>query len=123
MLQSLRRPLAQLLFCQGCCCGRTDRGKPELPVEKLKAAWAEHKLNRSVQLTISGCLGPCEQTNVTLLLTPNEQIWLGQLAGEDVYEAFIQWAKDCEAAEACVPLPDVLESQRLSRWATREAVG
>ena len=28
------------------------------------------KLNRTIQLTISGCLGPCDVPNVALLLTP-----------------------------------------------------
>jgi hypothetical protein len=118
MLTTLRHPLAQLIFCQGCCCGRTDRSKPELPVEKLKAAWSERKLNRTVQLTISGCLGPCELTNVTLLLTPDEQIWLGELEGDAVYDAFIQWAIDCQASGKRVPLPAILEAQRLNLWGT-----
>ncbi len=66
-----RRPLAQLVFCQGCCCGRTDRGRPEVPVGRLKEVWKGEKLNRSVQLTISGCLGPCDRANVALVITPD----------------------------------------------------
>ena len=39
-----RTALAQLVFCQGCCCGRVDRGRPALdkagevadPVERLR---------------------------------------------------------------------------------------
>jgi hypothetical protein len=59
-LTTRRQALAQLAFCRGCCCGRTDRGRPEVPVERLKQIWAAEKLNRTVQLTISGCLGPCD---------------------------------------------------------------
>jgi hypothetical protein len=117
-LTTKRRPLAQLLFCQGCCCGRTDRDRPELPVERLKAAWSSGKLNRTVQLTISGCLGPCDLTNVTAVLTPDEQIWLGGLEGDAVYDAFIQWAKDCQEAGNRLPLPELLESHRFERWTT-----
>jgi len=69
-LATNRQPLAQLVFCQGCCCGRTDRGRPELPVARLKDVWQTEKLNRSVQLTISGCLGPCDLANVALLIAP-----------------------------------------------------
>jgi hypothetical protein len=58
------KALGGIVFCQGCCCGRTDRGRPELPVERLKAAWKADKLNQAVQLTISGCLGPCDVPNV-----------------------------------------------------------
>ena len=28
---------AQVLLCKGCCCGKTDRGLPEVPVERIKA--------------------------------------------------------------------------------------
>jgi cobaltochelatase CobN len=63
------RSPAQLLLCKGCCCGRTDRGLPEVPVERIKAAWKAEKLNRGVQLTISGCLGPCDLPNVAVLVT------------------------------------------------------
>ena len=52
-----RAAIAQVACCVGCCCGRTDCGFPAVPVERLKAVWKEEKLNRTVQLTISGCLG------------------------------------------------------------------
>jgi hypothetical protein len=55
-----RQVLGQLVLCKGCCCGRTDRGLPEVPVERIKEIWQREKLNRSIQLTISGCLGPCD---------------------------------------------------------------
>lgn len=122
-METRKKPLAHLLFCQGCCCGRTDRGKPDLPVEALKAAWAAGKLNRTVQLTISGCLGPCDLTNVTLLLTPDEQVWLGGLEGEGVYEAFVRWAQDCHAAGERRPLPAVLEAHRFERWPVAASEG
>jgi hypothetical protein len=121
-MQTLRQALAQLVFCEGCCCGRTDRGKPELPVEKLKTAWREGRLNRTVQLTISGCLGPCDLTNVTLLLTQDEQIWLGRLEGEEIYDEIIAWAKASDASGKLLPLPKVLESQRFTRWAVASEV-
>lgn len=117
MLTTKRQPLAQLLFCQGCCCGRVDRGKPELPVEALREAWRLGKWNRTVQLTISGCLGPCDLTNVTLLLTPTEQIWLGQLEGEACYDELVSWVAACDLAGQLVPLPETLTSHRVERWA------
>ena len=58
---------AQVLLCRGCCCGKTERGYPEVPADRIKAAWKGEKLNRSVQLTISGCLGPCDLANVALV--------------------------------------------------------
>jgi hypothetical protein len=116
-----RQALAQLLFCEGCCCGRTDRGKPELPVERLKTAWREHKLNRVVQLTISGCLGPCDKTNVTLLLTRGGQRWIGNISGDADYDALIAWAVESAAGNAMMPLPERFHDRVFERW-TSEAV-
>ncbi len=118
-LVTKRRPLAQLVFCQGCCCGRTDRGHPEVPVGRLKAAWKEEKLNRSVQLTISGCLGPCDLANVALVITPDGNEWLGGLAGNEVYEALIAWARECHREERLLPLPAALDALRFERFGPR----
>jgi len=115
-LVTKRRPLAQLVFCQGCCCGRTDRGHPEVPVGRLKAVWKEEKLNRSVQLTISGCLGPCDLANVALLIITNGNQWFGKLAGDAVYEALIAWAQACHREERLVPLPAALAALRFDRF-------
>jgi hypothetical protein len=115
-LASRVRSLGQLVFCQGCCCGRTDRGKPELPVGLLKAVWKQERLNRTIQLTISGCLGPCDLTNVTLAITPAGVVWLGGLAGAAVYERLIAWARACHADGRLLPLPADLEAHRFERF-------
>jgi cobaltochelatase CobN len=114
-----RRPLSQLVFCQGCCCGRTDCGHPEVPVGRLKAVWKDEKLNRSVQLTISGCLGPCDVANVALVITPDANRWLGGLAGDAVYEALIGWARECHRAGRPVPLPAEFDALRFDRFGPR----
>lgn len=115
-LVTKRQPLAQLVFCEGCCCGRTDRGHPEVPVGRLKAVWKEEKLNRSVQLTISGCLGPCDLANVALVITPDENQWFGRLAGNDVYESLIAWAQECHREGRLVPLPEAFDALRFERF-------
>ena len=119
-LVTKRKPLAQLVFCQGCCCGRTDRGHSEVPVGRLKAGWKAEKLNRSVQLTISGCLGPCDLANVALVITPSGNEWLGGLAGDAVYEALISWARECHREGRLVPLPDGFEARRFERFEPRK---
>jgi hypothetical protein len=116
-LTSNRRPLAQLVFCQGCCCGRTDRGRPDLPVERLKQVWKAEKLNRTVQLTISGCLGPCDLANVTLVVTAAGNRWYGTLTGDAVYDGLIDWARTCQAAGEVVPLPESLAPFRFDPFA------
>jgi cobaltochelatase CobN len=119
-LTTKRLALAQLVFCQGCCCGRTDRGRPELPADQLKEIWKGEKLNRTVQLTISGCLGPCDVPNVALVMLPEGNVWLGGMAGEAVYEALVVWARACHAEGRVVPLSERLESLRFERFQTEE---
>lgn len=116
MLTTKRRPLAQLVFCQGCCCGRTDRGRPELPVEMLKGVWNAEKLNSSVQLTISGCLGPCDLANVALVIAPGGNRWLGGMAGDAAYEAIVRWARDCHRGSRLLPLPDGFDDRQFERF-------
>lgn len=116
-----RTALAQLVFCQGCCCGRTDRGRPELPVEQLKNVWRAEKLNRSVQLTISGCLGPCDLANVALVMVPDGNVWLGGMAGEAVYKSLTTWVRSCHAESRVLPLPDELNDLRFERLRTEGA--
>jgi (2Fe-2S) ferredoxin len=107
---------AQLLLCKGCCCGRTDRGLPEVPVERIKAAWKAEKLNRGVQLTISGCLGPCDLPNVAVLVTASGVEWYGRLDAPAHYDALIDWARSCLEAGTALPAPAALASFRFERF-------
>ena len=109
------RSLGQLVFCQGCCCGRTDRGHPEVPVEGLKAVWKAEKLNRTIQLTISGCLGPCDLTNVAAVVLPGEQVWLGRLVTAD-YARLVGWVRECGTAGRLLPLPAWCDPHRFERF-------
>ncbi len=88
-----------------------------LPVERLQAVWKSEQLNRTIQLTISGCVGPCDLANVTLVLTPAETIWLGGLVGDEVYEQLIGWARACDSAGRLLPLPQALDAHRFERYA------
>lgn len=116
---SKRRAFAQLILCKGCCCGRTDRGHPEVPVDHLKAAWKAGALNKAVQLTISGCVGPCDVTNVAVVVTPNGTRWYGHLGGEADYEALICWARRCREAGGVLPMPPSFDSRRFE-WFVSE---
>ena len=112
-----KRPtLAQVLICLGCCCGRTDRGKPAVPVGWLKAQWKEHKLLRVIHLSISGCLGPCDIANVVSIVTPLQTIWLGNLTSETQYEALFDWALACAEVNQVLPLPVELQAFVFERF-------
>ena len=111
----------QLLLCKGCCCGKTESGKPEVPVDRIKAAWKAEKLNKTIQLTISGCLGPCERPNVAVMLDKHGSAWLGDLAGDAHYDALIEWARASAAAGGMLPVPESLEPYRFDRFPERAA--
>jgi cobaltochelatase CobN len=89
---------------------------PEVPVERLKAIWRREKLNRTIQLTISGCLGPCDVPNVVMILTPAGSEWLGLIDGDADYDLLIEWARACDSDDALVPLPERLLAHRFHRF-------
>ncbi|HWB10701.1 MAG TPA: hypothetical protein VG826_15840 [Pirellulales bacterium] len=107
---------AQVVLCRGCCCGQTERGFPPVPVDRIKAIWKGEKLNRSVQLTVSGCLGPCDVPNVVLVLTAAGPQWFANIAGDLVYEMLVDWARRCAASQSALPLPVDLDAHRLERF-------
>ncbi|MBM4023571.1 MAG: (2Fe-2S) ferredoxin domain-containing protein, partial [Planctomycetes bacterium] len=115
-LATKRTPLAQVVFCQGCCCGRTDRGRPALPVEMLKSVWKSEKLNQTVQLTISGCLGPCDLANVALIISPDGNEWIGGMAGDAVYESLVEWARECHREGRLLLLPTEYNDRQFERF-------
>jgi hypothetical protein len=110
---------AQVLVCAlGCCCGRTDRNKPPVPVDYLKREWKARRLNPRVQLTMTGCLGPCDLVNVVGILSAEGMTWLGGLTEPWHFEALIDWATAVHTAGNPLPLPASLAPHRLSRFPT-----
>jgi predicted metal-binding protein len=120
VLKSKHKSKGQLLLCKGCCCGKTERGLPDVPVDRIKAAWKADKLNKVIQLTISGCLGPCDLPNVAVLLTPEGATWLGNLAGDAHYDTLIEWARASALAGSPLTLPEGLEAYRFERFRAAE---
>ena len=99
-----------------CGCGRVDRGKPEVPVDWLKAEWKAARLNPYIQLTISGCLGPCDLPNVVAVLTETGQQWFGPLNQREHFEALVQWGRACGAARSIEPPPPLLQQLSFERF-------
>jgi cobaltochelatase CobN len=115
-LRTRRKPVAQIVLCQGCCCGQTERGLPAVPLDWLKPLWKSQKLNKVVQLTVSGCLGPCDLPNVCCIVTPEAQTWYGRLTTREDYAVLVSWARRCHEQNALQPLPPELEHLRFERW-------
>jgi cobaltochelatase CobN len=67
---------AHLSYCfTGCCCGRTERGYAQVPVETYKDEWTRRKMRNTVHLTKAGCLGPCVLSNVASLVFDGRSVW------------------------------------------------
>lgn len=116
------KAVGQVMICEGCCCGRTDRGFPEIPKQRLKAEWKSRKLNKYVQLTISGCLGPCDLANVAWIIgSSGETIWLGGLDEQWQYDRLLEWASQCRSAGEFLPIPADLLRHRFCRFETPSA--
>lgn len=109
-------PLAQIFLCKGCCCGQTERRHPPVPVDEVKAIWKAEKLNRTIQLTVSGCLGPCKLANVVLVMTPDRAEWFGSLRVAAAYTGPIDWARECHAGKSLTPVPALLQHCRFERF-------
>jgi len=119
--QARRPPLAQVLICTGCCCGRTEKGFPEVPVAQVKAGW-KGGVNRTIQLTISGCLGPCDKANVILVITPRGLEWFGGLQSERPYQELVAWARWCHSVRILFPLPASVATYRFE-WLAADTGG
>ena len=98
----------RVTICDGCCCGRVEKGNHEAPIEYLRSAWKENELKEQVKLTISGCLGPCKMNNVSLITSGSERIWLGKLNDIEYYEAIVDWAKNIADGSGTLIVPEKL---------------
>jgi hypothetical protein len=113
-MQTKRVVLAQVSVCLGCCCGAVERGKPAVPVDWIKKEWKERGLKKSIQLTISGCLGPCDLPNVVSISSKKETVWLGTLCRFHDYAVLVEWASASGRAGRLLPLPEELTEFRFS---------
>ncbi|MEP7037688.1 MAG: (2Fe-2S) ferredoxin domain-containing protein [Acidobacteriota bacterium] len=112
VLQTKRTIIGHVVMCSGCCCGKVERGKPAVPIEWLKQEWRSRGLLKNIQLSISGCLGPCDLPNVVSVSSPTGSIWLGNVNRFEQYEALVNWASASKAAGTLLPLPQEFEMLR-----------
>jgi len=115
-LRTKRTSIAHVSVCIGCCCGQVEKGHPDVPVAWLKAQWKTRRLLKHVQLSISGCLGPCDLTNVASIGHAGGAVWLGHLETLGHYEALVDWAQDVAARQRLLPLPPALKARAFERF-------
>lgn len=109
-----RQVIAQVTVCRGCCCGNTERGLPAVPVDWLKGEWPKRGLLKRVQLTISGCVGPCDVPNVVVITTPAGSEWLDNLSETAQYRTLLEWAVQCRDLGQVLELPHEFSKQALN---------
>lgn len=115
---------AHLMVCaKGCCCGRTDRGFPAVPIDFYKAEYKRRKLRNVIQLSMSGCLGPCPLANVALLFFDGRPIWFQSVNTPGQIGAIFDYVEQMLAAERYLPPPAELEELVFEyyAWAAKEA--
>jgi hypothetical protein len=113
-LKTKRLVVGQLTICQGCCCGDIERGLPAVPVEWLKTEWRKAGLLKRVQLTISGCVGPCDVPNVVVVTTSSGTEWVGNINTFEEYRTLLEWAVRCRDAGEMLDLPKEFRSRRIN---------
>lgn len=113
-LKTKREVIGQITVCSGCCCGAVGRGKPEVPLDWLKHEWRSRGLLKNIQLTVSGCLGPCDLPNVVRISAAGAEIWLGNIDRREQYAGLIDWASESKAAGALLPLPEDFDHLRFN---------
>ena len=100
--------LGSIHVCDGCCCGRVEKGHNEVPVDELKKMWKENSLNNHVKLVISNCLGHCSMHNVTLIKIDNSKKWIGKLGKQEHYDALVELACDISKKTRKAEIPSTL---------------
>jgi len=112
-----------LFVCNGCCCGRTDKGFPALPLEEFKQQWKKRGIRRRFHLTISGCLGPCPLANVVLLQFRGRSMWFHSINHAQDVDLIYNHVERMLQAENHLDLPADLASRHFERYMTESVAG
>ena len=83
-------------------------------MEWLKTEWRKRGLLKRVQLTISGCVGPCDVPNVVVITTASGTEWLGNIVGFEQYQSLLEWAVRCRDAGQMLALPREFHGCKIS---------
>jgi cobaltochelatase CobN len=105
-----------LFVCNGCCCGRTDKGFPALPLDEFKQQWKRRGFRRRFHLTISGCLGPCPLANVVLLQFHGRSMWLHSINHATDVDLIYDYVERMLQGEPDLNLPAELAGRQFQRY-------
>ena len=105
-----------LFVCNGCCCGRTEKGFPPLPLDEFKRQWKERGIRRRFHLTISGCLGPCALANVVLILCRGHAAWFHSINSPADVSLVYDYVERMLLAESYLDPPPELAGRHFERY-------
>ncbi len=80
----------------------------------LKVSWRKLGLLKRVQLTISGCVGPCDVPNAVVVTSSIGTEWLGNIDRFEQYRSLLVWAVRCRDAGEMLALPPEVHGCRTS---------
>ncbi len=83
-------------------------------MEWLKNEWRKRGLLKRFQLTISGCVGPCDVPNVVVITSSSGTEWLGNIDRLEQYRSLLEWAARCRDAGEMLALPSEFQECKLS---------
>lgn len=106
----------QIFVCQGCCCGRKEKGNAEVPVEAFKSQWKQRGIRLRLHLTFTACLGPCVGANVVLLLFAGQSVWLQSINSDADVSLIYDYAESLLASGAFVVPSGKLAEHVFSRY-------
>ena len=75
------------------------------PCGLVEKGVACQRATERVQLTISGCLGPCDLPNVVTISNENGTQWLGEITQFGQYRDLVDWATRSRDAGELLPIP------------------
>jgi cobaltochelatase CobN len=105
-----------LFVCNGCCCGRTEKGFPQLPLDEFKHQWKSRGIRRRFHLTISGCLGPCPLANVVLMLFRGYSAWFHSINSPADVDVLYDYVERMLLAESYLDPPAELAGRHFERY-------
>jgi cobaltochelatase CobN len=81
--------------------------------DESKKEWRARGLLKRVQLSISGCLGPCDLPNVVTISNENGTQWFGEITQFEQYRDLVDWATRSRDAGELLPLPKEFQQHTL----------
>jgi nitrile hydratase accessory protein len=106
----------QLFVCNGCCCGRTDKGFPALPLDDFKRQWKARGIRRRFHLTISGCLGPCPLANVVMIQFKGHSLWFHSINSTEDVSTIYNYVEQMLMEQEYVDPPPSLAGRHFQRY-------